>query len=75
MVGQLFDGSLYKVRLRVTDHAGLVTVAESEKPFSIVRPNNESVRTFELAPELLSVSERSQAPQVRPKEALPEPDR
>ncbi|MCP4659069.1 MAG: hypothetical protein GY856_26980, partial [bacterium] len=39
-------GSLYKVRIRVTDHAGLTTPAESENPFYIVEPNDESVKTL-----------------------------
>ncbi|MCP4664507.1 MAG: hypothetical protein GY856_54680 [bacterium] len=39
-------GSLYKVRIRVTDHAGLTTEAESENPFYIVEPNDESVKTL-----------------------------
>jgi uncharacterized repeat protein (TIGR01451 family) len=35
-------GSLYKVRVEVTDHAGLTTVAESANPFFIVEPNPDA---------------------------------
>ncbi len=42
-------GSLYKIRVEVTDHAGNITVAESENPFFIVQPNPDSVRTLILA--------------------------
>ncbi len=41
-------GSLYKVRIRAIDHAGLETTAESEKPFFIVQPNDASVKTLIL---------------------------
>ena len=41
-------GSLYKVRLRVTDQAGLETVKTSENPFFIVRPNEDAVETLIL---------------------------
>jgi uncharacterized repeat protein (TIGR01451 family) len=36
------SGSLYKVRVEVTDHAGLTTVAESANPFFIVEPNPDA---------------------------------
>ncbi|MEM8931697.1 MAG: hypothetical protein AAGE94_11020 [Acidobacteriota bacterium] len=41
-------GSLYKVEVTVTDHAGNTTVAESARPFYIVESNNDSVRTLIL---------------------------
>ncbi len=42
-------GSLYKVVVRVTDHAGRSNKARSENPFYMVRPNPESVKTLILA--------------------------
>lgn len=42
------SGSLYKIELRVTDHAGQVTRVRSPNPFFIVRPNPDSVRTLIL---------------------------
>ncbi len=42
-------GSLYKVEVNVFDHIGLATVARSARPFFIVQPNPESVRTLILA--------------------------
>ncbi|MCP4594345.1 MAG: DUF11 domain-containing protein, partial [bacterium] len=41
--------SLYKIEVRVTDHAGLTTTAESEHPFFIINPDGQSVRTLILA--------------------------
>ncbi|MEM8934024.1 MAG: C25 family cysteine peptidase, partial [Acidobacteriota bacterium] len=41
-------GSLYKVEVTVTDHAGNATTAESERPFYIVEPNNDSIETLIL---------------------------
>ncbi|MEM8932842.1 MAG: C25 family cysteine peptidase, partial [Acidobacteriota bacterium] len=41
-------GSLYKVRITVTDHAGNSTTAESDRPFYLVEPNNDSVETLVL---------------------------
>src|SRR5205085_1177719 len=42
-------GSLYKVRVVVTDEAGNVTPAESANPFYIVQANPDSVRTVILS--------------------------
>lgn len=42
-------GSLYKVQVRVTDHAGLASTARSRNPFFIVRPNPDSVKTLILS--------------------------
>ena len=41
-------GSLYKIRVTVTDHAGNPTEATSENPFFIVSPNPDSVTTLIL---------------------------
>ncbi|MCP4656638.1 MAG: DUF11 domain-containing protein [bacterium] len=41
-------GSLYKIRVRVTDDAGLPTTVESENPFFIVKPNPDAVKTLIL---------------------------
>lgn len=41
-------GSLYKIEVLVTDHAGLVTTARSPNPFFIVQSNPDSVRTLIL---------------------------
>ncbi|MCP4656732.1 MAG: hypothetical protein GY856_15070, partial [bacterium] len=43
------SGSLYKVRVRVRDHAGQVTTAWSRNPFYIVQPNPDTVKTLILA--------------------------
>lgn len=43
------SGALYRIRVTATDHAGLVSVAESDSPFYIVRPNPDSVRTLILS--------------------------
>lgn len=40
-------GSLYQIQVKVTDHAGLSTVARSGT-FFIVRPNNDTVKTLIL---------------------------
>ncbi len=42
-------GSLYQIRVEVTDHVGLSTTAPSENPFFIVRPNPDSVKTLILS--------------------------
>jgi hypothetical protein len=42
-------GSLYKIEVRVTDHAGLTTTARSANPFFIVQPNPDTVRTLILS--------------------------
>jgi len=41
-------GSLYKIRVRVTDQAGNVTAVESAHPFFMVRANPDSVRSLIL---------------------------
>lgn len=41
-------GSLYKVEVAVTDHAGLTTTVRSVNPFYIVQSNPDSVRTLIL---------------------------
>jgi N-acetylneuraminic acid mutarotase len=43
------SGSLYKVRVVVTDHAGNVTDVTSASPFYIVQANPDSVKTLILA--------------------------
>jgi hypothetical protein len=43
------SGSLYKIRVTVTDQVGLQTFAESANPFYIVQPNPDAVRTLILA--------------------------
>jgi uncharacterized repeat protein (TIGR01451 family) len=43
------SGSLYKIEVRLTDHAGLVTTARSPNPFFIVQPNPDSIRTLILS--------------------------
>lgn len=42
-------GSLYKIEIRVIDHAGLTTTARSANPFFIVQPNPDTVRTLILS--------------------------
>ena len=42
-------GSLYKIEVRATDHAGLTTTARSANPFFIVQPNPDTVRTLILS--------------------------
>ena len=39
-------GSLYKIRVEVTDQAGNRELDESDNPFFLVEPNNESVKTL-----------------------------
>ncbi|MCB1058273.1 MAG: hypothetical protein KDD11_22465 [Acidobacteria bacterium] len=41
-------GSLYKIQVKVTDHAGLTAMSESANPFYIVEPNPDSVDTVIL---------------------------
>ncbi|MCP4547161.1 MAG: hypothetical protein GY835_11910, partial [bacterium] len=41
--------SLYKIEVRVTDHAGLTASAESEHPFFMINLDGQSVRTITLA--------------------------
>jgi len=43
------SGSLYRVRVAVTDHSGLTAEATSTNPFYIVQPNADSVRTLILS--------------------------
>jgi len=43
------SGSLYKVRVTVTDHVNRKTVVESPNPFFIVKPNPDSVKTLILS--------------------------
>ncbi len=42
-------GSLYKVRLRITDQAGNIAAAESENSFFIVHSNPDTVKTLILS--------------------------
>jgi hypothetical protein len=42
-------GSLYKIKVVVTDHAGHPTKAESQGPFYMVKANPDSVRTLILS--------------------------
>lgn len=50
------SGSLYKIRLRAIDQAGNEATAESQHPFFILPPNDQSVRTLILFhPERLGV--------------------
>ncbi|MEM8933801.1 MAG: kelch repeat-containing protein, partial [Acidobacteriota bacterium] len=42
-------GSLYKIRLDATDHAGNTVDAVSPNPFFIVEPNDDSIKTLILA--------------------------
>jgi len=42
-------GALYKVRVEVSDHSGNSALAESERPFFIVRPNPDAVKTLILS--------------------------
>jgi hypothetical protein len=59
------SGSLYKVRVTVTDHVGLQATALIPNPFYIVRPNPDSVKTL-----ILSNTARMQTRQgVTPTEA------
>ena len=41
-------GSLYKIEVTVTDHAGNTAIDTSDRPFFIVKPNDDSVRTLIL---------------------------